>query len=279
MKPLLCCLLLLGLPGAAPARVWTSSSDPEKQFEGDLIGLREGKIVVKLSNGKEMAFAKDSVIKEDQDYAEKQEALAPSERDATKKAAAEKAAAKPKDEAKPRDEAKPADTPPDKEKETPAAEAKPPDKSAGAVAAELYKNLIRLDDKDFKPFAFAPGKEPKFYLVCFAAKWSEPSMKRLPRLAEYYEKTVKPLGNVEMILYTFDNTEGEQKALLAGGKIPFPAVTFQAVEKKAVKLLGKLAGEQLPQFVLVDADGKKLYDQYEEPDAATLKKLAQSREL
>ncbi|MBP7951371.1 MAG: hypothetical protein KA004_17140 [Verrucomicrobiales bacterium] len=271
-------LTILFSASVAAARVWTSAADPEKQFEGDYLGLRDGKILVQLSNGKERAFPKESVCREDQDFVERQEAMAPSERDATKRAAEQKARTA-GDGSEPKKDAGTPETPPAKKDGPPDAEAKPPDKSAGAVAAELYQNLLKLDGEKLEAFHFANGKEPKFYLVCFAAKWSDASVKRLPKLAEYYEKTVQPLGSVEMLLYSFDNTEGEQRALITGGKVPFPAVSFQAVEKKAVKLLGKLAGDQLPQFVLVDADGKKLYDQYEEPDAATLKKLTQSREL
>jgi hypothetical protein len=86
---------------------------------------------------------------------------------------------------------------------------------------------------------------------------------------EFYEKKLKPLNNVELVFFSKDEDEKGMLDFMGKGNATFPAVEFKSAgESKDVSLLARHFADFVPQFVLLDATGKKLHkDDLPETDA------------
>lgn len=64
-------LMAAGLPGTtALGRTWTSADDSTKTFEGDLIEAADGKVTVRMANGRTLTFSLDKLSAADQEFIE-----------------------------------------------------------------------------------------------------------------------------------------------------------------------------------------------------------------
>ncbi len=91
---------------------------------------------------------------------------------------------------------------------------------------------------------------------------------------EFYNKSVKDVKGLEMIFFSLDKTEKDQTGFLQSAKCPFPTLELKSSAVDGpVKILGQHHNDSVPQFVLVDASGKKLYDGEEPPNPEKLKEL------
>ena len=73
---------------------------------------------------------------------------------------------------------------------------------------------------------------------------------------EYYNETIAPAKNVEMIYFNRDSSEKAMEAFMAKFKMPWPALDFD--KKDRFDLAKDLAGNGVPNYVLVDANGEVL---------------------
>jgi hypothetical protein len=134
-----------------------------------------------------------------------------------------------------------------------------------------------LQDKELKTFAYNEGEEPRFFLIYMSAKWEASTPPQMPKLAKYYTDTVRPIPGLDLIYYSYDTTERDQLELMKSGPCAFPAVDFKhSGEDGPLGLILKNAGAAVPQFLLLDAQGKKLYDKATWPSEAELKELTKS---
>lgn len=73
---------------------------------------------------------------------------------------------------------------------------------------------------------------------------------------EKYNEKIKDAKNVEMVYFSRDSSEGAMESFMAEFKMPWPAIDFD--KKDRWKLGATLAGNVVPNYVLIDAEGEVL---------------------
>ncbi len=111
-------------------------------------------------------------------------------------------------------------------------------------------------------FADAPGgtTAPEYYAIYFSAGWCGPCQQFTPRLVEFYRAHKDRHPNFEVVFVSSDRSEREMLSYMKRYSMPWPAVRFE--DAKAADI-GKYAGNGIPCLVVVDAQGKVLYNSYE----------------
>jgi len=71
---------------------------------------------------------------------------------------------------------------------------------------------------------------------------------------EWYKESIAENKNVEMVFYPRDRSEDALTAWASDVGMPWPTVKFSKLEK--VKDVSKHAGNAVPNYVMVDADGE-----------------------
>jgi len=141
----------------------------------------------------------------------------------------------------------------------------------GTPMAPLLKDhLVLADGSPFnfptEPSATAsspatpgPAASPlDYYAIYYAAQGSDPQA-FTPGLVQWYKK-FKPLHhNFELIFVSRDPDKSTMLAFMKATSMPWPAYSFEDLPTDGSGI-EKFAGNVLPDFVLVDSDGKVLSD-------------------
>ncbi len=71
---------------------------------------------------------------------------------------------------------------------------------------------------------------------------------------EYYNETIAPAKNIEVIHVNFDRSEKDMASFMEAFKMPWPAIDFDKIEK--VETVAKFDSNAVPNYVLVSAQGE-----------------------
>jgi thiol-disulfide isomerase/thioredoxin len=257
---------ILLCPYVSQGRIWTDARDATRTFEGQLLELKDPFATILLANGKEMTLPTASLTPADRAYLTSPEAGDHMKQATEKKAANEAAAvAAQKSQQETLDKAaaakaqmeavKPLPVAPASIEPTAPAQAPKP----GALTLALADKLVRLEGETLKSYRADADKPASRYLVLFAAQWSEKCQALAPLLPNFYQKTVQQIPGMELVLFSLDANETGQRAFLEKAGGGFPAVAHaHAGDASSFQLLNQHKGADFPQFVLMDASGKKL---------------------
>ncbi|CAN5283022.1 hypothetical protein BH23VER1_BH23VER1_00900 [soil metagenome] len=73
---------------------------------------------------------------------------------------------------------------------------------------------------------------------------------------EYYNTTIAPATNIELIYVNLDSSENDMEKFMAEFKMPWPAIDFDKREK--VKTAMDNDAKSVPNYVLLNAAGEVL---------------------
>jgi hypothetical protein len=147
------------------------------------------------------------------------------------------------------------------------------------VAAALKDRMIRMVDGKTEPYALAADeKAPTHFLFYVVSSLCDTCLEHAPRLKNYYEETLAPAPEIELIVISLDTDKEQQQEYLAGQKLPFPAVNFDSMADFSTAITPRIfssAVDGCQTFILTTADGKVLSKSALEPKAAIASILKQ----
>jgi nucleoredoxin len=127
-------------------------------------------------------------------------------------------------------------------------------------AEKLAGHLVAVKDDHFENFDTAGLKDVKYFAFYFSASWCPPCKVFTPKLVDFYNSFKPGHPDFELILLDQDASQEEMLSYMIAGKMPWPAVRFDAIDSADAN---KYRGEGIPDLVLVDAQGKVLSDSFD----------------
>ena len=131
-------------------------------------------------------------------------------------------------------------------------------KSYPPVAEAVSDSLVKADGRQISSFEL---DDKDYVLLYFSASWCPPCRKFTPELVRFYNQKKEQL-NFEVVLVSWDKSEGKMKSYMDDYNMPFPAIPFgESVVKN--RLQENYGGRGIPHLVLIDQKGKVLSSSYE----------------
>ncbi|MCB1100672.1 MAG: hypothetical protein KDN22_34235 [Verrucomicrobiae bacterium] len=139
------------------------------------------------------------------------------------------------------------------------------------VSAALKDKMFRMVNGKAEPFALPAKNQPAYFLFYVVSSLCDTCVSHAPRLKEYYEKTLAPASEIELIVISLDTDKEQQQEYLAGQKLPFPAVSFESMAEFTTAVTPGVFNPEVDgcqTFILTTADGKVLAKSALEPKSA-----------
>lgn len=221
--------IFLSLSLSATPRTWTAADGRQMQAEFVRIdrGGIEDEVVFRMPNGNLARVAISSLSEADQKFA--REAML---------AQREEAAAV-------------------------SAPANPPQESVELTEFEkILANSIRYNHSGLMRSQPASEFAPRqYYALYFSAEWCPPCRRFTPNLVEFYNEMREKEADIEVILVSSDRDDRSMRNYISEYKMTFPAVEYRRIRN--VKDRVETWGTGIPNLVVVDREGKAMFQAYE----------------
>jgi nucleoredoxin len=131
---------------------------------------------------------------------------------------------------------------------------------AGSIAALVKGDLFTSRNGITRPYLDAEFEKKKLIGLYFSASWCGPCRKFTPSLVSFYNKNAAAHPEFEILLMTNDKSAVAMEGYMRDQQMPWPALSFdKASGNQALK---KYAGSGIPCLVVVDENGKVIFDTY-----------------
>jgi Thioredoxin-like len=129
-----------------------------------------------------------------------------------------------------------------------------------AIASLVKGDLINSRNGLLRPYLDSEFEKKKLIGLYFSAHGSALCRKFTPNLVAYYNKNAAAHPEFEILLVSFDKSAAAMEGSMRDLQMPWPAVGFdKASGNEALK---KYAGAWIPCLVVVDENGKVVFDTY-----------------
>ena len=128
------------------------------------------------------------------------------------------------------------------------------------IATLVKGDLVTLRNGIPRPYLDGEFEKKKLIGLYFGAHWCPPCRKFSPALVAYYNKVSAAHPEFEIVFVSDDKSAGAMQNYMRDEQMPFPAVTFDRVAGN--QALKKYCGESIPCLVVVDENGKVIFDTY-----------------
>ncbi len=128
------------------------------------------------------------------------------------------------------------------------------------ISDEFKGSLLKVEGGKLKKCADAEVLGKKVYALYFSAHWCFPCRGFTPTLVEFYNKIKPKHPEFELVFISQDHSAAEMEGYMLGSSMPWPAISFDFIEKKKKILAYK--GDGMPCLVVVDSNGKVLSDTF-----------------
>lgn len=126
---------------------------------------------------------------------------------------------------------------------------------------EITEHLVRLHEGKLTNVTADSVGSTDYYVFYFSAHWCPPCRKFTPQLVKFYDEAIGHHDNLELIFISSDRSESAMKGYMEETGMNFLARSFD--ERRSSKSISALAGNGIPQLVVVDKNGRVLADSYE----------------
>ncbi len=141
---------------------------------------------------------------------------------------------------------------------------KPPPASTGSqsnsIAALVKGQLVTSRNGILHPHLDAEFEKKKLIALYLSAHWCAPCRQFTPKLVAYYNKVAAAHPELEVLFVSNDKTAGAMEGYMRDDQMPWPAVSYDKVAGNAA--LMKYFGASIPCLVVVDENGKVIFDSY-----------------
>ena len=131
---------------------------------------------------------------------------------------------------------------------------------ATAIASLVKGDLMTSRNGVLRPYLDAEFEKKKLIGLYFSAHWCPPCRKFTPDLVAYYNKVAAAHPEFEIVFVSFDKSAAAMEGYMRELQMPWPAVGFDKVSGN--EALKKYAGASIPCLVVVDENGKVVFDTY-----------------
>jgi len=132
--------------------------------------------------------------------------------------------------------------------------------STSGIAALVKGNLVTSQNGILRPYLDADFEKKKLIGLFFSAHSSPLCRKFTPNLVAHYNKIVTTHPEFEIVFISNDKSAAVMETYMRDDKMPWPALSFDKVPAAAG--LTKYAGSAIPCLVVVDENGKVIFDTY-----------------
>lgn len=125
-------------------------------------------------------------------------------------------------------------------------------------AQKVYKSLVHYDGEKLAPFEPKTSIESKYFAFYESALWCPLCHKFTPKLVRFYNEQKEQGAPFELIFISYDINKKAMVEFMGKYKMPFPAFKYKQ-NRDIVS-----SGRGVPNLIVTDANGKKLFDNYDE---------------
>ena len=136
-----------------------------------------------------------------------------------------------------------------------------PNGPASASTASLVKGvLVSSRNGVLRPYLDGELEKKKLIALYHSAYWCPPCRKFTPQLVAFYNRVAAAHPEFEVVFVSNDKSASAMENYMRGDQMPWPAVNFDKISGTAG--LMKYFGESIPCLVVVDENGKVVFDTY-----------------
>jgi nucleoredoxin len=138
----------------------------------------------------------------------------------------------------------------------------PPDTAAkvSTIASLVKGDLTTSRNGMLHPYLDADFEKKKLIALYFSAHWYAPCRKFTPNLVAYYNKNAIAHPEFEVLFISNDKSAAAMEGYMRDQQMPWPALNFDKIAGN--EALKKYAGSGIPCLVVVDENGKVIFDTY-----------------
>jgi nucleoredoxin len=138
----------------------------------------------------------------------------------------------------------------------------PPDTAAkvSTIASLVKGDLTTSRNGMLHPYLDADFEKKKLIALYFSAHWYAPCRKFTPNLVAYYNKNAAAHPEFEVLFISNDKSAAAMEGYMRDQQMPWPALNFDKIAGN--EALKKYAGSGIPCLVVVDENGKVIFDTY-----------------
>jgi len=138
----------------------------------------------------------------------------------------------------------------------------PPNAANPAGIASLVKGeLVTSRNGVLRPYLDGEFEKKRLIALYHSAHWCAPCRKFTPQLVAFYNKVAASHPEFEIVFVSNDKSANAMEGSMRDDQMPWPAVTYDKVPGNAA--LHKYFGESIPCLVVVDENGKVIFDTYD----------------
>ena len=131
---------------------------------------------------------------------------------------------------------------------------------ANSIAALVKGVLVTSRNGILQPHLDAEFEKKKLIALYESAHWCPPCRQFTPKLVAYYNKVAAAHPEFEVLFVSNDKTAGAMEGYMREDQMPWPAVSYDKIAGNAA--LMKYFGGSIPCLVVVDENGKVIFDTY-----------------
>ena len=132
---------------------------------------------------------------------------------------------------------------------------------AVSIAAMLKGSLVESRNGVLRAHLDADLEKKKLIGLYFSARWCPECRKFTPKLVAYYNKVAAAHPEFEVLFISNDKSPAAMETYMRDEQMPWPALSYDKIAgSEGVR---KYAGAGIPCLVVVDENGKVIFDSYE----------------
>jgi nucleoredoxin len=131
---------------------------------------------------------------------------------------------------------------------------------ANSIASLVKGELVTSNNGVLRPYLDGDFEKKKLIALYHSAYWCPPCRKFTPQLVAFYNKIAAAHPEFEIVFVSNDKSASAMEGYMRDDQMPWPAVSFDKVSGNAG--LMKYFGESIPCLVVVDENGKVVFDTY-----------------
>jgi len=130
-----------------------------------------------------------------------------------------------------------------------------------SIASILKGSLVESRNGVLRAHLDADLEKKKLIGLYFSARWCPECRKFTPKLVAYYNKVAAVHSEFEILFISHDKTPAAMETYMRDEQMPWPALSYDKIAgNEGVR---KYAGAAIPCLVVVDENGKVVFDTYD----------------
>ena len=129
-----------------------------------------------------------------------------------------------------------------------------------SIASLVKGELVSSRNGVLHPYLDAEFEKKKLIGLFMSAHWCPPCRQFTPKLVAYYNKIVATHPEFEILFVSNDKSAGAMEGYMRDDQMPWPALSYDKIPGNAA--LNKYFGSSIPCLVVVDENGKVIFDTY-----------------